>query len=664
MDPILLKFRGKFIEESVTLLDQLEKDLLELEKRPDDKELIESAFRAMHTIKGISGMYGFDCIAEFTHQMESLFMAIRDHIMGFSREIFDISFLSIDHIRRLLTDENLIDPDNKLTNEKLLKSICSILTDANSISCNALTNKGIEPNTSTPSSWHILLKADEQIYFRGISLMNIFSDLANIGRFEISRLSYQSDKEIDTWSIVLYTDAAETDIKEVFMFIEDNCIFTRLTNQNLFETQNCIETLNELSILDFIESKEGAINEIIIDDNEINSTKNIITEAKANLVKRIPVDSAKLDNLMYLVSELITLNSRFTLATRDEKYEALLPFTERLDNLSKLFRNNALEIRLVPLSETVLRFKRLIRDLSKQLHKKVELITDGVDTELDKTTLDQLNDPLMHIIRNCIDHGIELPADRLSKGKKEIGTIRISASHSGNYVMIRVEDDGGGIDTNKIRAKAIEKKLIGINDQLTKEELVQLIFLPGFSTNENITEVSGRGVGMDVVKRKITDLRGEVSINSEFGIGTTFILKLQQSVTIIDTLLFKVEDTYFTIPVSDVDVCLQVNKTFITQRQHTGTIPYTSQLIPYLSLRETFALEGSYTDKIKAIIIKNNDKQIALLTDEIIGEHQAVLKPLGKLFKNEKSISAASQLGDGKLAFMLDTNELFAKLLK
>ncbi|HEX3007573.1 MAG TPA: chemotaxis protein CheW, partial [Bacteroidales bacterium] len=289
----------------------------------------------------------------------------------------------------------------------------------------------------------------------------------------------------------------------------------------------------------------------------------------------------------------------------------------------------------------------------------VELVMDGIDTEVDKGTIDQLNDPLMHIIRNCVDHGIELPHIRKQKGKPAAGTIRISASNSGNFVIIRIDDDGAGIDLEKIKQKAIDKGIIKATDNPGKQELLEIIFLPGFSTAQNLTEVSGRGVGMDVVKRKIIELRGEIIVDTEQGIGTSLTLKLQQSIAITDTLLFKVEDTFFTVPISDIDICMQVPSNEIIERKNTCTIPYKDDLIPFMDLRSHFKLEGEYGEWIKVVIIRNNDKLLAILTDTIIGGHQAVLKTLGNLFKGQKCIAAASQLGDGQLAFMLDANELF-----
>ncbi len=659
MDPILQKFKLVFLEEASGLLDQLEKDLLDLENSPEDKDLIESAFRAMHTIKGVSGMYGFDYVSEFTHNLESLYQAIRDKVMRFDKKIFDITFLSVDHIRKLLNDEQLQVSENQVNQNSIMADIKAILEAVPAIRPGSVVNEENSGSKINPSTWHILIRANEQIYFRGISITSLFHDLASLGHFEISRLDHLSNEGIDTWSIILYSSACENDIREVFMFIEDDCTITRLTNRNLFEDAMPLSMDNEQSIIEFVEYQERRDTPGTTQNQTPCEKQNGKAENGKKQVKRISVDSAKLDHLMYLVSELITLNSQFNLTTSDSKYEKIWPYTERLDNLSKQFRNNALDIRLVPLSESILRFKRLIRDLSRQLDKDVELITEGIDTEVDKGTIDQLNDPLMHIIRNCIDHGIELPHLRKQKGKPESGTIKISASNSGNFVIIRIEDDGSGIDLEKIQKKAVEKGIIKATDKPSRNELLEMIFMPGFSTAQNLTEVSGRGVGMDVVKRKIMELRGEVIVDTETGVGTSFTLKLQQSIAIIDTLLFKVQDTFFTVPISDINICMQIPSEEIEKRKHTCTIPFENQLIPFVDVRNQFHLGGTYSEITKAIILRNNDRQLALLTDTIIGGHQAVLKPLGNLFRDQKCIGAASQLGDGKLAFMMDTNELF-----
>jgi two-component system, chemotaxis family, sensor kinase CheA len=686
MDSILQKFKSKFIDEAQGLLDKLEKDLLELEKTPDDKELIESAFRAMHTIKGVSGMYGFDFIADHTHHMESIYQAIREKKMAFDKEIFDVTFSSIDHIRKLLVDEKLENSETNKKHELLLEKIQLILCDTTRQSFKtAFKEELVDVEKSVVSTYNIFLNANEKIYFRGISLTNIFRELAELGEYRIEKLPNMSNDDSEMWSIFFSTETTLDQIHEVLMFIEDDCIIKTVGKKDLIEQldeprqnksikaeetiKNVIEQLNkkagksENNIISKIDTKQNSA--LITETIETTDYKNVISihQEKQGL-KRISVDSQKLDHLMFLVSELITVNSQLMQNVQNPAFEPLRNSIEKIDNLSKLFRNNALEIRLVPLSDTILRFQRLIRDLSNNLDKKVDLKTQGIETELDKNTVDQLSEPLMHIIRNCIDHGIETPELRVSKGKTDTGTIKISANQSGNYVYISIEDYGVGIDLDKIKTKAIEKGFIKPTDKLTKSEILDLIFLPGFSTAQSLTEVSGRGVGMDVVRKKIADLRGEVIVSSELGTGTSFTLKIQQSLSILDTLLFKVANSYFTIPVSDIELCDQIDICEIDKNRHTSTLSYNNELISFVDLRKALGMQGSYSNKTKEIIIKNNNITFAILADSIIGEHQAVLKPLGKAFSDHALITSASQLGDGHIAFMIDTNAITKNIAK
>jgi len=663
MDPILQRFRDKFIDEANGLLDRLEKDLLELENKPASKDLIESAFRAMHTIKGVSGMYGFDFICEFTHHMESIYQCIREDKLQFNKDIFDITFHSVDHIRKLLSDEKLKEAENQKTHNSLIDSITKILSGGATLAPIQATKK--TETLKKHSTWHILLRTSEKLFFRGISLINIFKELSDIGTYEIQKVENISSPDTDTWSIFLNTEASESEITEVFLFIEDDCTIVNLTNGDIFDKIPASELVDEeenkeVSILDYIEDSGKQKVTKLVGDSSVSAE--IASGSIRRSVKRISVDSVKLDHLMFLVSELITVNSQLSLTSRDRIYDKIRPYLEKVDNLSKQFRNNAIEIRLVPLGDTVLRFQRLIRDLSKQLNKKVEFVTKGTNTELDKNTIDQLAEPLMHLIRNCLDHGIESPEERIKKGKPETGSIIMAAYNSGNNVFIDISDDGNGIDIEKVRQKAIDKKIIKSTDKLEKKEIFDFIFMPGFSTAQSLTEVSGRGVGMDVVKRRINDLRGEVIVESELGVGTTFILKLQQSMSIVDSLLFTIDDNYFTVPISDIEICSQTSSADIEMRRHTSTLPFNNQLIPFIDLRRLLNLGGNYKENLKIIVLKNSERELAILSDKIVGEHQAVLKPLGKSLKNQVYITSASQLGDGNMAFMLDINTLMKNI--
>ncbi|MGC8803542.1 MAG: chemotaxis protein CheA, partial [Bacteroidales bacterium] len=460
---------------------------------------------------------------------------------------------------------------------------------------------------------------------------------------------------VDWWNVIYTASIEEEELREMLMFIEDNCFISHLSEQNLIElVEQHAHDNEEKSILEYIENSYPNEKTPASDNNKENGQLPLCTQAH-----RISVDSAKLDQLMYLVSELITINSQLAISVNERNTVRLEQQLEKLGTLSKQFRNNALELRLVPLAEIILRFQRLIRDLSRQLQKKIKLVTHGIETELDKSTIDHLYEPLMHIVRNCVDHGIETPEVRRQKGKPEEGIITISAFHSGNHIVIKVEDDGCGIDHEKVRRKAVEKGIWPDTYKPNEKEIYDLIFMPGFSTAQSLTAVSGRGVGMDVVLKKIQDLRGNIEVSSQREKGTCFTISLQQTLSILDTLLFNVENQYFMVPITEIEVCEQLPYTDIVAREWTGTLPFRNQLIPFFNLRKTMQLKGQYPSKVKVIVVNHSQGLLALLADRIIGEHQAVLKPLGTMLRNQRCISAASEMGNGHIAFLIDVNELF-----
>jgi len=653
MDDIIQKFKAKFIEEAQSLLDSYESDLLELEKNPEDTTIIESAFRNMHTLKGTSGMYGFEFIAELTHKLESIFQAIRDHKIEFNKELFDITFSVIDHLRKLLFDEQLSDDTTKQEHHRLLKTVGNF-TDTLSYS-QTLQQIQQKDKSKSNSIWHILLQTTESQYFRGINFMNIFKDLSTLGCFDIKKMENPDDSKSEVWSITLVGNAREDEIREVLLFIEDDCTLVKVAEEiESFEETDELQDNQKEKVI----SIQDAINITNLPGEQPKHKEIAVSKTENQEVKRISVDADKLDHLMFLVSELITVNSQLSLSTRDTMYNSIRHSIEKIENLSKQFRNNALDLRLVPLNDIVLRFQRLIRDLSKQLGKKIEFQTHGTENELDKSTIDQLPEPLMHLIRNCIDHGIETPEQRKKCGKPETGIIKLTTYHSGGKVFIKIEDDGNGIDIDKVRNKAIDLGLLKTSDHVGEKEIFDLIFVPGFSTAQSLTSVSGRGVGMDVVRKKVQDLHGDIIVESTQGVGTSFTMALQQSVSIIDSLLFKVEDLFFTIPISDINICSQMMAEELELRKHTETVPFGDQLIPYADMRKILRLNGQYSKKIKLVILKNNERMLAILADQIVGEHQAVLKPLGKFLKKQNYLTSASQLGDGNMAFMIDTNEM------
>jgi two-component system chemotaxis sensor kinase CheA len=655
---IFQKFRDKFMEEANMLLDRFEKDILELEKDPTDRALSESVFRAMHTIKGISAMYGFDYISEYTHLLENIFQNLHDGKIAYSKEISEIALVSIDHIHKLLADEKLESKELKKAHESLLIQVNRLAESKGETQNTA--GLSVNANQRKLNTWAIIINASEQMYFRGINIEGICKELFAMGKYTVINIPALNTKSSDGWVVLLATDVSESEIREVLMFIEDECTVTLVAQGDIISNPDSVRTWKgkpgEPTIVQAVDN--GPANEDASDDKTAAQAEN----EKQNLIrqknKRLSVDTEKLDYLMYLVSQLITLNSQLTVATKERNYQKQHDYLEILETLSKQFRDTTLEIRLVPIGDLTLRFQRLVRDLAKSMGKNIELETVGTETELDKNTIDTLAEPLMHIIRNCADHGIEMPEDRKKAGKPETGLIRITANYSGNHVILKIEDDGKGIDFEKVRSKAVERGLLKEGEKPSHHELTNFLFMSGFSTAKEVSEVSGRGVGMDIVKKRIAELRGAISVESVKGKGSSFTIKLGQSLSITDTLLFRVENSYFILPLSEIISCEHADMEDFEKRRHTKTMAFNNELIPFIDLREQLNLEGSYSSNTKLIIVRSGDQTTAIMADKIVGEHQAVLKPLNKTFDNETITSSVSQLGDGQLAFLVDTSVL------
>lgn len=681
------QFKHKFINEANELLVKIENSLIDLEQNPENEESIHEVFRAMHTLKGTSVMFGFEKIGELTHFTESIFDKIREGEASLSRDIVEFTLESVDHIRNLLTDEKFVDPGNHANQDRLLRTIQQILKLTESGQIEKTPKKEKQKQDVTVATFYIAFEPDEKMLDRGISILSLFGELAAIGEYRVVNLTPYKEKtnEREVWGIYFVTEKGLNDILDIFIFVEENIKVVKLSDANLLDEKHFENQIDMLSRVDSNETamklteeytaariRETAIDDIIEEDilsDEVQKSSlkdkvkkaaessSVASNEKIEGSSRIQVDSSRLDMLMYLVSELVTTKARLRMVEETKNYSALSSVVEKVEDLAQQFRDNVLEIRLVPVVDMLTPFKRLIRDVSKKLDKKVNFITTGVETKLDKNIIDKLGDPLMHIIRNSIDHGIESPEARIKKGKPEEGVIKFSSYYAGSNVIIRIEDDGAGLNKEKIKAKAIQKGLIDEKTVLTDKDLFDLVFHPGFSTADKVTDVSGRGVGMDVVKRAIAEVRGEVSLESEEGKGTVTTIKLKQTISITDSLLLKVEDTCFLVQLSDVEFCDQKNYNELVRTNNTR-VEVNGELLPYISIRDKFHTGGEHPDKAKLVVVHQENKKIALVVDKIVGEHQAVLKPLGDMFNNQEYLSGASVLGDGTLAIMIDTTLL------
>jgi two-component system chemotaxis sensor kinase CheA len=390
--------------------------------------------------------------------------------------------------------------------------------------------------------------------------------------------------------------------------------------------------------------------------------KHTLPNKKINTIPSIRVPSERLDNMMSLVSELMTLQAKLSTLAEENQQPELRGVTENLEKISTRLRDNAFSMCLIPVENMITPFKRLVRDLSAELNKEIEFITEGTETELDKNIMEGLSDPLMHLLRNSIDHGIEFPEERINIGKPAKGKIFLRAFCAGANVYIEIQDDGKGIDVEKVKNKAVQKGLINKDESLSEKEILNLIFLPGFSTAEQLSEVSGRGVGMDVVKRKIADIRGQIKLNSVLNAGTTITIKLPITVSIIDGLRVKINDADFVIPLAAVDKCFEVSS--INKLNFFNNLIYfDDEQIPFINLTEEFEGKQSLCGNNEMVVVQYEEKKVALIVDTIGGKLQAVLKPLGKCFMHMDAVSGATILGDGNIALVLDTNKVVEQYL-
>jgi two-component system chemotaxis sensor kinase CheA len=667
------EFRTSFIEEALELLNQLETDLLQLEEDSGNTDIVDSIFRIMHNLKGSAGMFGFEKVQNLTHEFESLYDRIKAGKLIITSEIIGVTLRGKDSIQAMLDNVYAGDEDEIII--AMLKRLHSLEIEpaevVQELSCDIAKN------------YAILFTPDSNIFERGLDPDKALLEIIQAGRShcilhekEKAWSSQKIEKVCHTkWEIYLNTPLNLNEVKEIFLFYDQDeyCVFeiskdlTALDpgfgelitglypDKLLTHAEHIKEQLKLLSEVKQPESEK-------IEESDLQSSKNTTEASKPDTANNaIHVSSNKLDELMNLVSELVT--SAASIEVHGSKFNdtKLNNSIENLERLTKKFRNNALEMRLIPVGTLLSKFKRQARDLSNSLEKSVNLIIDGQNIEIDKTILKSIENPLMHIIRNSIDHGIESPDERVKKGKTAVGQLKISVFYSGANVVMQIQDDGRGINLEKVKECAIRKGYINSDQPVTNEELLQLILEPGFSTSDNISIVSGRGVGMDVVRKELNAVSGSIEIDTEKDLGTSITLKLPTTLSIIDTLLIEVDSSPILIPLLDVEYCYSENRINL-YNQDSRFVQYKNNLLPFISLREKFSYPTNENESEMVIIINKFDKRYAVIADKLIGEHQAVIKPLGELFINQPYFSGGSIMVDGKLALILDTNFLFNQI--
>ncbi len=660
-------FQVKYKEEAIELIEGMEKYLLSMESNLDDSSLIEDVFRNMHTLKGTSSMFGFKLIADFTHHLESVYDLVRSGEMKISKQILNVSFSALDHLSLLVNNDSKLNDKEKNLHKELSEKVIEIINGSTKITQHDVLDDYYTENIILPvqtlTTYHIHFCPEKSFFVNGSNPLNIINELHHLGECKVEALidniPLLENCEIDwcyiSWNIFLTTGKDLNPIREIFQFVEHKC---KLEIHEVLEN-NSLNLTTQPHDLDNIKQCEAFDNV----DLPLSRNKAILSTAnKKEVISSIRVPSKRLDSLMNLVSELMTLQAKLGTLTEQNPQSELLAVSENLEKISTRLRDNAFSLCLVPVENMITPFHRLVRDLASELNKEIQFITDGTETELDKNIMEGLSDPLMHLLRNSIDHGIEDPEVRLHSGKKKHGTIIFKAYCAGTNVYIEIQDDGKGIDPEKIRKKAIEKRIIAAEEILSDKEILNLIFLPGFSTAEQVSGISGRGVGMDVVKRKIADIRGQIKINSQVNIGTTITIKLPITVSIIDGLLVKINDADFVFPLSSVERCYEVSPG-LKLNKYNNLITLDGEQIPFISLTEEFDGTENLTSFREIVIIYYDEKKVGFIVDRVVGKFQAVLKPLGKYFSQMDNISGATILGNGKIALVLDTNIVIEQFL-
>jgi len=644
-----------------------------------------------------------------TSELITLTLNARDHIRNMlsepeNKELMEVTESLISQFQVYLLQNSIdgkpVKPDSDIE-EKSTQEIPTQSAKTQEIQNNEVIsfNGNSQPVTETKAAtpkkdedlsevtYRISFVPDVDIFLNGTKPHSLIAELSEMG--DISIIPYYTTipslQEIDptkcymSWDIILTTTKTENDIQDVFMFL-DSASKISIKKLSDFSQENpqqkklgeiLIEknlvTADEISAAIGYQKPLGQLltDKKIVTVEDVQSALAEQKHIKNQIEKKsqeqnsqtIKVNSTKLDKLIDLVGELVTFNARLTQLSGGLHSPHLSTLSEQGERLILELRDTTMDMRMLPIGTIFSRFRRLVRDLSSETQKSIELITEGEETELDKTVIEKLNDPLVHLIRNSIDHGIEKPNVRESKGKNPQGKVTLKAQHVGAFVLITIEDDGAGLDLEKIRKKAIDKGLISPNDELTENQTADLIFMPGFSTADKITSISGRGVGMDVVKRDIASLGGSVSVSTTKDKGSKFILKIPLTLAIIEGILFQVGENSFVLPLSNVVECLKF-QTNPNQTKFCSTTKIREDMVPYIDLRNFFDINTPRPEQQQIVIVTDQDSKIGIVIDKVIGNYQTVIKPLGKLYKNVQGISGATILGDGSVALILDVYKL------
>ncbi|AJQ88281.1 chemotaxis protein CheA [Xanthomonas oryzae pv. oryzicola] len=647
-----------FLAESRDLLEDMERHLLEAERGESSPDAVNAIFRAAHTIKGSGGLFDLPQLVGFTHVVESVLDLVRDEALTLSSDLIGLLLVCCDHIHALVetaADPSHADPAALAAEAEPL--LAQLQTYLQGCAC-GVTATAIQHSTPEKQSgyWRITLKLFADALRFGNSPLKLIRNLRGLGSVEsihtdISQLPAFDDLDPEAnylgFQILLRSDADRAAIEDVFEFVREDC---------------------DLDIVAVPAPTDGvalAARTALAADAVALAAVPAVPPARAAAdagarntdARSIRVDADKLDRMIDLVGELIIAVSSTSANAQRTGDAQLLESASILAGLVEDVRESALQLRMVKIGGTFSRFQRVVHDVARELGKDIALVVAGEDTELDKSVVEKIGDPLTHLVRNAMDHGIE-PADvRVARGKQARGTVGLNAYHDSGSIVIQITDDGGGLNRDRILAKALERGLIEPGRQLSDRDVFAMIFEPGFSTAEKVTNLSGRGVGMDVVKRNITALRGTVEIDSTAGVGTTISVRLPLTLAIINGFQVGVGKSVFVVPLDVVEECVE-----FTPDYASDYIDLRGSVLPYVRLRELFALGGKPPPRESIVVIRQGAQRFGLVVDTLLGEWQTVIKPLSKVFAQVKGISGSSILGSGDVALILDVPSLIQQL--
>lgn len=671
--------KSLFFEEAMGLLETMESCLLEIESGEATVEShIDAIFRAAHTIKGSAGLFGYDHIVAFTHSVESVLDKVRSRELAMDEALINLCFASQDHITTMV--RQLQDPSIELdfhAGEVLLLELNRYLDPAPVIAVDE-----VEPAQSS-ENWLIDIQYGPDVFRDGMDPLSQLGFLSTLGQLQQVRLlpHFKDDFDPETCYLQLFIElnsaVSKKELEDVFEFIQDSSkiqitVPAKITQQ--LEQQEVVDeklgallvqagavTERELAqALHVHKTQEIALGEALVQQGAVSKdmVSTALDKQKSTEHKRpadfqfLKVEAKKLDLLINLIGELVTSGAEMDTLLSQLEDDKITESFSILTSLLEQIRDGALGLRMVQIGESFSRLRRIVRDVSKELDKDINLMIDGAETELDKTMVEKLSDPLMHIVRNALDHGIEPKELRLYKGKPAQGQLKLSARHEAGSVVIEISDDGAGLNQQKIRQKAIDKGIISADRDLSEQDIFKLIFEPGFSTAAAVTNLSGRGVGMDVVRRNIEELRGQIQIFSSLDQGTTFSIRLPLTLAIIDGFLVSVADAKMVLPLNMVQECIEYHPSL--QAQGRNYLDLRGEVLPFIRLRDLFKLSKVPCGRENIVVVQYGSDRAGLVVDSLHGELQAVIKPLNSMFKSLKGIGGSTILGSGDIGLILD----------